>query len=251
MTPPASPIVSFRNVSYHFGRNDILRNLSFDVEAGETLVLLGRSGSGKTTVLKLVNGLLLPSDGAVLVEGRPTTAWDPIRLRRRIGYVIQEGGLFPHFTVAENVGLVPRLEGWPQEDISRRVAGLLTQVELPPAEFAHRYPRDLSGGQRQRIGVARALAADPPLLLFDEPFGALDPITRVELQRQFLALRKNLGKTAIFVTHDVREALILATRVGLVQQGRLEVLTTPSGFLRARGEEVRDFLSCLDAKGDI
>ncbi|TLY16951.1 MAG: ATP-binding cassette domain-containing protein [Nitrospirae bacterium] len=251
MTPPASPIVSFRNVSYHVGRNDILRNLSFDVEAGETLVLLGRSGSGKTTVLKLVNGLLLPSDGAVLVEGRPTTAWDPIRLRRRIGYVIQEGGLFPHFTVAENVGLVPRLEGWPQEDISRRVAGLLTQVELPPAEFAHRYPRDLSGGQRQRIGVARALAADPPLLLFDEPFGALDPITRVELQRQFLALRKNLGKTAIFVTHDVREALILATRVGLVQQGRLEVLTTPSGFLRARGEEVRDFLSCLDAKGDI
>ena len=251
MTPPASPIVSFRNVSYHVGRNDILRNLSFDVEAGETLVLLGRSGSGKTTVLKLVNGLLLPSDGAVLVEGRPTTAWDPIRLRRRIGYVIQEGGLFPHFTVAENVGLVPRLEGWPQEDISRRVAGLLTQVELPPAEFAHRYPRDLSGGQRQRIGVARALAADPPLLLFDEPFGALDPITRVELQRQFLALRKNLGKTAIFVTHDVREALILATRVGLVQQGRLEVLTTPSEFLRVRSEEVRDFLSCLDVKGDI
>jgi osmoprotectant transport system ATP-binding protein len=251
VNPPASPIVSFRDVSYHFGPNDILRNLSFDVEAGETMVLLGRSGSGKTTVLKLVNGLLLPSEGAVLVEGRPTTAWDPIRLRRRIGYVIQEGGLFPHFTVAENVGLVPRLEGWPQEDINRRVAGLLTQVELPPAEFAHRYPRELSGGQRQRIGVARALAADPPLLLFDEPFGALDPITRVELQRQFLGLRKNLGKTAIFVTHDVREALLLATRVGLVQQGRLEVLTTPSEFLRARGEEVRDFLSCLDVKGDI
>lgn len=251
VTPPASPIVSFRNVSYHFGRKEILRNLSFDVEAGETLVLLGRSGSGKTTVLKLVNGLLLPSEGEVMVEGTPTAAWDPIRLRRRIGYVIQEAGLFPHLTVAENVGLVPRLEGRPQQDIHRRVAGLLTQVELPPAEFAHRYPRELSGGQRQRIGVARALAADPPLLLFDEPFGALDPITRVELQRQFLALRRDLGKTAIFVTHDVREALLLATRVGLVHQGRLVVLTTPSEFLRTQGEEVRAFLACLDAKGDV
>lgn len=251
VTPLASPLVSFRNVSYHFGRKDILRNLSFDVEAGETLVLLGRSGSGKTTVLKLVNGLLLPSEGEVLVEGMPTTAWDPIRLRRHMGYVIQEAGLFPHFTVAENVGLVPRLEGWPQQDINRRVAGLLTQVELPPTEFAHRYPRELSGGQRQRIGVARALAADPPLLLFDEPFGALDPITRVELQRQFLALRRDLGKTAIFVTHDVREALLLATRVGLVHQGRLEFLTTPSEFQQIQGDEVRAFLSCLDDKGDV
>jgi len=251
VTPTASPIVSFRSVSCRVGQKDILRNLSFDVEAGETLVLLGRSGSGKTTVLKLVNGLLLPSEGTVLVEGTPTTAWDPIRLRRHIGYVIQEAGLFPHLTVAGNVGLVPRLEGRPQQEIHRRVAGLLTQVELHPAEFDHRYPRELSGGQRQRVGVARALAADPPLLLFDEPFGALDPITRVELQRQFLALRRDLGKTAIFVTHDVREALLLATRVGLVHQGRLEVLTTPSEFLRAQGDEVRAFLACLDAKGDV
>jgi len=251
VTPPANPLVSFRNVSYRLGRQDILRNLSFDVQAGETLVLLGRSGSGKTTVLKLVNGLLLPSEGEVLVEGRPTTAWNSIRLKRRIGYVIQEAGLFPHLTVAANVGLVPRLESWPQQDIDRRVVGLLTQVELPPAEFAHRYPRELSGGQRQRVGVARALAADPPLLLFDEPFGALDPMTRMELQRQFLAMRQNLGKTAIFVTHDVREALLLATRVGLVHQGRLEVLTTPSEFLLAQGDEVRAVLSCLDTKGNV
>ena len=251
VTAPASPIVSFRSVSYRLGQKDILRNLTCDVEAGETLVLLGRSGSGKTTVLKLVNGLLLPSEGEVLVEGKPTTAWDPIRLRRRIGYVIQEAGLFPHLTVAENVGLVPRLESWPRPEILRRVARLLTQVELPPAEFADRHPREISGGQRQRVGVARALAADPPLLLFDEPFGALDPITRVELQRQFLALRRDLGKTAIFVTHDVREALFLATRVGLVHQGRLEILTTPSEFLRAQGDEVRAFLSCLDIKDGI
>lgn len=247
MTPSTPPIVSFQNVSYCLGSITILRNLSFDVHAGETLVLLGRSGAGKTTVLRLVNGLLLPSEGAVLVEGTPTTAWDPIRLKRRTGYVIQEGGLFPHFTVAANVGLVPRLEGWPQRDIRERVERLLAQVGLPWAEFAHRYPRELSGGQRQRVGVARALAADPPLLLFDEPFGALDPITRVELQHQFLALRRDLGKTAIFVTHDVREALLLATRVGLMSGGRLEGPTAPSDFLRAQGEEARAFLACLDA----
>src|SRR5213594_829063 len=233
--------IEFRDVSFALadGRK-LLVNLNLQVNNGETLVLLGRSGSGKTTTMKLINRLIDPTSGEVRVDGKPTIGWDPIRLRRRIGYVIQEAGLFPHLTVAENVGLVTRLESWPQQDIDRRVAGLLTQVELPPAEFAHRYPKELSGGQRQRIGVARALAADPPLLLFDEPFGALDPITRLELQRQFLALRRDLGKTAIFVTHDVREALLLATRVGLMHRGRLEILTTPSEFLRARGEEVRD-----------
>ncbi len=243
-----SALVAFRNVSCRIGQKEILRELSLAVEAGDTLVLLGRSGSGKTTALKMVNGLLQPSVGEVLVEGTPTTAWDPIRLKRRIGYVIQEGGLFPHFTVEANVGLVPRLEGWPPQEVQARVQALLEQVGLPPAQFASRYPRELSGGQRQRVGVARALAADPPLLLFDEPFGALDPVTRVELQRQFLELRRRLGKTAIFVTHDVREALLVATRIALLHEGRLVLLSPPGEFLRAQGEEIRAFLACLDTK---
>ncbi len=244
-------IVSFQHVSCLIGGKTILQDLTFDVHAGETLVLLGRSGSGKTTILKLVNGLIQPSAGAVQVEGQATTAWDSIRLRRRIGYVLQEGGLFPHFTVSDNVALVPRLEGRSPDHIQSRVETLLDQVGLPYSEFARRFPRELSGGQRQRVGVARALAADPPLLLFDEPFGALDPITRLDLQRQFLALRRNLGKTAIFVTHDVREALLLGTRIGLLHQGRLEVLTTPQEFLKAKGEEAKAFLACLDSKDEI
>ena len=243
-----SAVVEFRNVGYRVGGREILRDLSFSVGAGETLVLLGRSGSGKTTALKMVNALLRPTAGDVFVEGQPTASWDPIRLRRRIGYVIQEGGLFPHFTVAENVGLVPRLEGWTPERTASRVNELLERVGLPPAEFAARYPRELSGGQQQRVGVARALAADPPVLLFDEPFGALDPVTRLDLQRQFMALRRNFSKTAIFVTHDVREALMLANRVGLLRQGRLELLQPPAEFVRARGGEVEAFLACLDWK---
>jgi len=243
-----SPLVSFRKVSARIGQKDILYDLSFDVEAGETLVLLGRSGSGKTTALKMVNGLLLPSAGAVLIEDISTTAWDLIRLRRRIGYVIQDAGLFPHFTVAANVGLVPRLEGWQLRDIDARVEYLLTQVGLLPAQFAGRYPRELSGGQRQRVGVARALAADPPLLLLDEPFGALDPVTRVELQQQFLDLRDRLNKTALLVTHDVREALLLGTRIGVLHNGRLVFLGGRSEFLKADEKEVRAFHTCLEEK---
>lgn len=244
------PVVSFQDVSVRIGRTDVLHNFDLNIDAGETLVLLGRSGSGKTTALKMVNALVLPSAGQVVVEGKPTTTWDPIRLRRRIGYVIQEGGLFPHFTVADNVGLVPRLEGWPPDDIRVRVRSLLDQVGLPHEEFAHRYPRDLSGGQRQRVGVARALAADPPLLLFDEPFGALDPVTRLDLQRQFLALRRRFAKTAIFVTHDVREALLLATRVALLAGGSLDLVATPSEFLKAETPEARAFRACLDQDFD-
>jgi osmoprotectant transport system ATP-binding protein len=241
-----SGLISFQNVSLRLGHKDLLHNLNFDVEAGETLVLLGRSGSGKTTALKMVNALLLPSSGEVLIDGKPTTAWDLIRLRRRIGYVIQDSGLFPHFTVAANVGLVPRLEDWKSDVIQARVRTLLNQVGLPPEQFASRYPRQLSGGQRQRVGVARALAADPPLMLLDEPFGALDPVTRVEMQRHFLELRQGLAKTTLFVTHDVRDALLLGTRVGLLHQGRLVFLGEPTEFLEAQGEEVQAFLTCLD-----
>ncbi len=240
------PLVEFREVSYEVGGRQILSDVNFTVEAGETLVLLGRSGSGKTTALKMTNGMLFPTRGEVLVEGRATTAWDPIRLKRRIGYVIQEVGLFPHFTVERNVGLVPTLDGCSAADVAQRVERLLDEMGLPAAEFRGRYPRELWGGQRPRGGVARALAADPPLLLFDEPFGALDPVTRVELQRQFLDLRRNLQKTSIFVTHDVREALRLGTRIGLLTRGRLEVSGDPQEFRNARTEEALAFLGSLD-----
>ena len=243
---PLMAAVEFRKVSFRIRDRLILDDLTFTIEPGETLVLLGRSGSGKTTALKMVNGLVSPSDGEVLVDGRSTHDWDLIRLRRRIGYVIQEVGLFPHFTVAQNVGLVPRLEGWSADRIAARTSELLVQVDLAPDQFLARYPRELSGGQRQRVGVARALAADPELLLFDEPFGALDPVTRLELQEQFLALRDRLRKTSIFVTHDVREALRLGTRIALLDRGRLETLGTPGEFLRASGPETRAFLSVLE-----
>ena len=239
-------LVEFRGVSFEIAGKPILADLSFTVEAGETLVLLGRSGSGKTTALKMINGMLSPTRGQVFVDGRPTTGWDPIKLRRRIGYVIQEVGLFPHFTVGDNVGLVPKLEGWTAPDIESRVNLLLEKVGMPPGEFRSRYPRQLSGGQRQRVGVARALAADPPVLLFDEPFGALDPVMRLELQQQFLTLRRDFQKTSIFVTHDVREALFLGSKIALLAAGRLDVLAPPQQFRQARTDEARAFLACLD-----
>jgi osmoprotectant transport system ATP-binding protein len=239
-------LVEFRGVSYEIAGKPILSELSLQVSAGETLMLLGRSGSGKTTALKMINGMLFPTRGQVLVDSRPTTDWDPIKLRRRIGYVIQEVGLFPHFTVGENIGLVPKLEGWSPEDIAKRVNLLLDKVGMPPAEFRVRYPRQLSGGQRQRVGVARALGADPSLLLFDEPFGALDPVTRVELQQQFLVLRRDFQKTSVFVTHDVREALLLGSNVALLAGGRLDTFAPPQEFRTASSPEARAFLACLD-----
>src|SRR5467141_152510 len=240
--------IQFRDVSFHI--NDIPARvivfaISLEIPRGETLVLLGRSGSGKTTLLKLMNGMLLPTKGEVLVQERSTADWDPIRLRRGIGYVIQDAGLFPHFTVAENVALVPTLENWDAARTAARVDEMLQLVGLETREFAHRRPRELSGGQRQRVGVARALAADPPILLMDEPFGALDPVTRAELQREFSALVRRLGKTIVFVTHDLREALLLASRIVLLQAGRIVASATPQEFLRLDHAEVRAFTSSL------
>ena len=230
-------LVEFQDVSYEIGRRTILSNVSFAVEPGETLVLLGRSGSGKTTALKMTNGLLFPTRGKVLVEGKSTRDWDPIRLRRHIGYVIQEVGLFPHFTIGRNVGLVPTLEGKPDP---KRVDALLDMVGLPAVEYRDRYPRQLSGGQRQRAGVARALAAEPPLMLLDEPFGALDPVTRLDLQDQFLELRSKV--TAMFVTHDIREAMRIGTRIILLANGRIDFAAAANEFRNANTDEARAFL---------
>jgi osmoprotectant transport system ATP-binding protein len=215
------------------------------VNNGETLVLLGRSGSGKTTTMKLINRLIDPTSGEVRVDGKPTFEWDPIRLRRRIGYVIQEVGLFPHLTVEENIGVVPRLEGWDADRIQARARALLTMVGLDADRFARRYPRELSGGQRQRVGVARALAADPPVILLDEPFGALDPITRREIQQEFRSLQHELGKTMVFVTHDIAEAFVLATRIALLKDGEMILLGLPAELLQSRHPEARAFAQCF------
>src|SRR5579862_643501 len=213
--------------------NLILDHLNLQIAAGETFVLLGRSGSGKTTALRLVNRLLEPTSGQVLVSNRSTTDWDPVALRRGIGYVIQDAGLFPHYTVERNIAVVPRLENWPEDRIRARVNELLQLVGLSSGQFAARYPRELSGGQRQRVGVARALAADPAILLMDEPFGALDALTRDQLQHEFLSLQQRLNKTVVFVTHDLREALRLGSRIALMDAGRLVTVLPPEQFVRS------------------
>ena len=240
--------VEFERVAYRVDGRDILRGIDLSLAKNETLVLLGRSGSGKTTLLRMVNALLLPTSGDVRFEGQSVTEWDAIKLRRRIGYVIQDGGLFPHLSVARNVGLVPELEGWPQEKIDARVDELLNAVDLSPAAYASRYPRQLSGGEKQRVGIARALAADPPLLLLDEPFAALDPVTRYDMQQHFIKLRNDFGKAAIFVTHDLREALLVGSRIALLHEGRIELVGTPDEFLRATSPHARTFLRTLELK---
>jgi osmoprotectant transport system ATP-binding protein len=244
-SPNPGPAIEFRNVGYRLDNGTtLLRDLNLEIQRGETLVLLGRSGSGKTTTLKLINRLHTQSTGAIFVDGRSLEEWDVIRLRRMIGYVIQEVGLFPHFTVARNIGVVPQIEGWSSDRIQHRVTELLERVGLEP-QLASRYPRELSGGQRQRVGVARALAADPAFLLMDEPFGALDPITRSELQREFLALQQRLGKTVVFVTHDLREALRLGTRIALMESGQLVVTLTPDEFVHSTNPLVADYVDAF------
>ena len=243
--------VAFHEAGYALpGNRWLVRDLSFAVGRTETVVLVGRSGAGKTTALKLVNRLFDPTAGTVEVEGRPTVRWNAVKLRRRTGWVIQEVGLFPHMSVRRNVGLVPELLGWASERIDARVDGLLDMVGLPAFEYAERRPHQLSGGQRQRVGVARALAADPPLLLLDEPFGALDPITRVELQREFRDLVRNLGKAALFVTHDLREALVVGDRVGVMDGGRLVALEPAGDFLATDHPSARALAATLTIEAE-
>jgi osmoprotectant transport system ATP-binding protein len=235
--------VEFRHVSYGIaGRTPILEDVSLAVGAGETLALVGASGAGKTTILKLVNRLLLPDTGEVRVQGTDTREWDPIRLRRSVGYVIQEVGLFPHLTVADNIAVVPRLEGWPEERVSTRLRELLELIGLSPGTYAGRWPDELSGGQRQRVGVARALAADPPVLLMDEPFGALDPITRRQLRDEFRRIQARVAKCVLLVTHDMAEALALGDRIGVMEAGRLIWGGTPQAIFETGDARVRALL---------
>ncbi len=247
--PNDNTVIEFSNVSYRLqDSRELIHELNLTIHRGETLVLLGRSGSGKTTTLKLINNLLIPTDGELKVANKATRDWDVIRLRRMIGYVIQETGLFPHFTVARNIGLVPSIENWPKEKIETRVKEMLHLVGLD-GQLASRYPKELSGGQRQRVGVARALAADPPILLMDEPFGALDPVTRAELQHEFLALQKRLQKTVVFVTHDLREALLLGTRIALIEEGKLITACSAKEFPQSSEPLVKQYISAFGSAG--
>jgi osmoprotectant transport system ATP-binding protein len=247
-----STAIEFTNAGFCLpdGR-EILSELSLSIRRAETLVLVGRSGSGKTTSLKLINRLLNATSGDILVDDVSVGRWDIIKLRRRVGYAIQDVGLFPHYSVFENVALIPKLERWDPARIRARVQEMLALVGLPIGEFAHRYPNELSGGQRQRVGLARALAADPPILLMDEPFGALDPITRAELRREFKKLQEHLGKTIVFVTHDVGEALELGTRIALMEQGRLRGVFTKDQFLTATDASVKAYIGVFRAGQQI
>ncbi len=237
-------MIRFEDVSKTYpGGVQAVKNLSLEVREGETLVLLGTSGCGKTTTLKMVNRLVEPTSGRILVQGDDIMEQDPISLRRRIGYSIQHIGLFPHMTVGQNIAVVPRLLDWPRQRIDRRVDQLLEMTGLDPEQFRNRYPAQLSGGQRQRVGVARALGADPPVILMDEPFGALDPITREQLQGEFLELQSELEKTILFVTHDVFEAVRMGDRIALLDEGRLQQLDTPADLVEEPANQfVDDFL---------
>jgi osmoprotectant transport system ATP-binding protein len=245
MPDPQQPIVELRDVGYTIGGSTILDGLNLQIAQGEVLILLGESGCGKTTTLKLINRLIDPTDGDVFVEGKLTSDWDAIALRRHIGYVLQEAGLFPHFTVAENISLVLKLNNWDDARKRVRTTEMLELVGLDAGRFADRFPHELSGGQRQRVGVARALAADPSIVLLDEPFGALDAITRTNLQKEFARLVRDLGKTAVFVTHDLHEAMLLGSRIALMDKGRIVLLDTPDGFRHSDLPLVKAYLETV------
>jgi len=225
-------VIVLEQLTKRYGDAVVVDRLSLEVARGELLVLLGGSGSGKTTTLKMINRLVEPSVGRVLIDGADVTAVEPAALRRRIGYAFQQVGLFPHMTVAENVGITPALLGWEAARVAARVDTLLELVELDPATFRDRRPAELSGGQQQRVGVARALAAEPAVLLLDEPFGALDPLTRDRLQQSIISIRTKIGVTIVFVTHDMVEALLLGDRIAVLRDGRLVQLGTPAELLR-------------------
>jgi osmoprotectant transport system ATP-binding protein len=223
----------------------ILDQVQLQVVGGSTTALLGRSGSGKTTLLRMVNRLIEPTEGRVMVEAKATTAWDPIRLRRSIGYVIQETGLFPHFDAERNMGVVLEIEERPKQEIAERVRELFTRVGLDYATFARRMPYQLSGGQRQRVGLARALAAEPKLLLMDEPFGALDPLTRAEMQDMLRALLQRLNKTVLLVTHDLNEALYLASHIVLMEGGKIAADLPAKEFLSSSIPAVQSYVRAV------
>ena len=237
--------IRFDNVGFTVGNTVILTDLDFEVFEGETLILLGESGCGKTTTLKMINRLIQPTSGEIFVQGRSIFDWDVIELRRHTGYVLQEAGLFPHFTVGENVAVVLRLLGWGESKRRERMREMLELVGLDPVRFADRFPHELSGGQRQRVGVARALAADPEIILLDEPFGALDAITRTKLQKEFARLVRELGKTSVFVTHDLHEAMLLGSRIALMDKGKVALLDEPDVFRRSEIPLVRAYLDTV------
>lgn len=230
-------MIELEALTRRYGETTVVDRVSLRVEAGELLVLLGGSGSGKTTTLKMINRLIEPTSGVVKLEGADVAGLAPHELRRRIGYAFQAIGLFPHLTVGENIAITPRLLGWDASRIAARVDDLLARVDLEPAKFRGRFPHELSGGQAQRVGVARALAAEPRVVLFDEPFGALDPLTRARLQDELLALRRDLSLTAIFVTHDIDEALLLADRIAVMREGRIVQLGAPRDLLQAPADD--------------
>ena len=247
MTESPSALVEFRNVTCAYADRVAVDRLNLQVTRGEAVALVGRSGAGKSTLLKLVNRLLVPDEGQVLVENRDTREWDPIALRRRTGYVLQHIGLFPTMTVEQNVSVVPQLEGWSPERQRTRAHELLDLVGLPPGEFAERWPHELSGGQQQRVGVARALALEPPVVLMDEPFGALDAVTRNELQTLVRRIQRELQQTLLLVTHDIAEAAVLGTRIGVLDDGALIACDTPAAIWNSQHPRVRLLLDAVPA----